>query len=465
VTRATPFEGEVMATHGSILVVDDEEKILRALTRALRDEGHEVTETGDPRQVQRLLAERSFDILVIDNVMPEITGLEIIRRIVASTQEVDRPQMLMMTAHATVESAIEAMKLGALDYLQKPFEIDELLVVVSRALELQQLRVQNRYLMSERDEEFNNYGIVGGSAAVQELLKTIELVAETRSTVLITGETGTGKEMVARAIHYRSGQRDRPLIKVNCAAIPESLLESELFGYVRGAFTGAINNKRGKFALADGGTIFLDEIGTMSPALQAKLLHVLQDREFEPLGAERTQRVDVRVIAASNRDLRQMVAEGKFLEDLFYRLHVIPVQIPPLRERREDIPLLVEHFVKKHRKLAGKRIERIEDGLLKTLEEYDWPGNVRELENTIERAVVLSTGPVITPVAISAIGSPKTQTSALPSLELRGNVEWVERETVRRALEASRGVKKDAAELMGISQRALSYYLAKYRVE
>ncbi len=454
-----------MATHGSILVVDDEEKILRALTRALRDEGHEVTETGDPRHVQRLVAERSFDVLVIDNVMPEITGLEIIRRIVASTQEVDRPQMLMMTAHATVESAIEAMKLGALDYLQKPFEIDELLVVVSRALELQQLRVQNRYLMSERDEEFNNYGIVGGSAAVQELLKTIELVAETRSTVLITGETGTGKEMVARAIHDRSGQRDRPLIKVNCAAIPESLLESELFGYVRGAFTGAINNKRGKFALADGGTIFLDEIGTMSPALQAKLLHVLQDREFEPLGAERTQRVDVRVIAATNRDLRQMVAEGKFLEDLFYRLHVIPVQIPPLRERREDIPLLVEHFVKKHRKLAGKRIERIEDGLLKTLQEYDWPGNVRELENTIERAVVLSTGPVITPVAISAIGSPKTQTSALPSLELRDNVEWVERETVRRALEASRGVKKDAAELMGISQRALSYYLAKYRVE
>ena len=424
-----------------------------------------MAETGDPRQVQRLLAERSFDVLVIDNVMPEISGLEIIRRIVASTQEVDRPQMLMMTAHATVESAIEAMKLGALDYLQKPFEIDELLVVVSRSLELQQLRVQNRYLMSERDEEFNNYGIVGGSTAVQALLKTIELVAETRSTVLITGETGTGKEMVARAIHYRSGQRDRPLIKVNCAAIPESLLESELFGYVRGAFTGAINNKRGKFALADGGTIFLDEIGTMSPALQAKLLHALQNRQFEPLGAERTQRVDVRVIAATNRDLRQMVAEGKFLEDLFYRLHVIPVQIRPLRERREDIPLLVEHFVKKHRKLAGKRIERIEDGVLKTLEEYDWPGNVRELENTIERAVVLSTGPVITPVAISAIGSPKTQTSALPSLELRGNVEWVERETVRRALEASRGVKKDAAELMGISQRALSYYLAKYRVE
>jgi two-component system, NtrC family, response regulator AtoC len=454
-----------MSTRGSILVVDDEEKILRALARALRDEGHEVTEAGDPRKAQRLLADRAFDVLVIDNVMPEVTGLEVIRGLVAATQADERPQMVMMTAHATIESAIEAMKLGALDYLQKPFEIDELLVVVSRAVDLQRLRVQHRYLMSERDEEFNNYGIVGRSQAIVDLLKTIALVAETRSTVLITGETGTGKEMVARAIHDRSPQRDRPLIKVNCAAIPEALLESELFGYVRGAFTGAVNNKRGKFALADGGTIFLDEIGTMSPALQAKLLRVLQDREFEPLGAERTQRVDVRVIAATNRGLQQMVAEGKFLEDLFYRLHVIPVRIPPLRERREDIPLLVDHFVRKHRKLAGKRIERIEDGVLKTLEEYDWPGNVRELENTIERAVVLSTGPVITPVAISAIGTHKPQASSLPSLDLRGNVEWAERETVSQALEAARGVKKDAAELMGISQRALSYYLAKYRVE
>jgi two-component system, NtrC family, response regulator AtoC len=454
-----------MSTTGSILVVDDEEKILRALSRALRDEGHEVTEASDARRAQQWLSDRSFDVLVIDNVMPEVTGLEVVRGLVASTQGEERPQMIMMTAHASIESAIEAMKLGALDYLQKPFEIDELLLVVSRAVELQRLRVHQKYLITERDEEFNNYGIVGRSQAIVDLLKTIELVAETRSTVLITGETGTGKEMVARAIHARSPQRDRPMIKVNCAAIPETLLESELFGYVRGAFTGAVNNKRGKFALADGGTIFLDEIGTMSPALQSKLLRVLQDREFEPLGAERTQRVDVRVIAATNRDLRQMVADGRFLEDLFYRLHVIPVPIPPLRERREDIPLLVDHFVRKHRKLAGKRIDRMEDGVLKTLEQYDWPGNVRELENTIERAVVLSTGPVITPVAISAIGTVKTQPPSLPSLDLRGNVEWAERETVSRALDASKGVKKDAAELMGISQRALSYYLAKYRVE
>jgi two-component system response regulator AtoC len=454
-----------MSIRGSILVVDDEEKILKALARALRDEGHEVTEASDPRRAQRLLADRAFDVLVIDNVMPEVTGLEVIRALVGATQEDERPQMVMMTAHATIESAIEAMKLGALDYLQKPFEIDELLVLVGRAVELQRLRVHHRYLMSERDEEFNNYGIVGRSQAIVDLLKTIDLVAQTRSTVLITGETGTGKEMVARAIHDRSPQRDHPLIKVNCAAIPETLLESELFGYVRGAFTGAVNNKRGKFALADGGTIFLDEIGTMSQTLQSKLLRVLQDREFEPLGAERTQRVDVRVIAATNRDLQQMVAEGKFLEDLFYRLHVIPVRIPPLRERREDIPLLVDHFVLKHRKLAGKRIERIEEGVLKTLQEYRWPGNVRELENAIERAVVLSTGPVITPVAISAIGPAKPAGSALPSLDLRGNVEWAERETVSRAIDAAKGVKKDAAELMGISQRALSYYLAKYRVE
>jgi transcriptional regulator with GAF, ATPase, and Fis domain len=271
--------------------------------------------------------------------------------------------------------------------------------------------------------------------------------------------------MVARAIHHRSAQREMPLIKVNCAAIPDTLLESELFGHVRGAFTGATVTKRGKFALADGGTIFLDEIGTMAPALQAKLLRVLQEREFEPLGAERTQRVDVRVIAATNRDLKQMVADGKFQEDLYYRLNVIPIEIPPLRERREDIPPLVEHFVEKHRQRTGKRIDRVEDDVLAALRQYDWPGNVRELENTIERAVVLATTPVLARAAISLLGATSTPTSGLPSMRLHQNIEWVERETIRRALDQSGGVKKDAAELMGISQRALSYYLAKYRID
>jgi DNA-binding NtrC family response regulator len=454
-----------MPRRGSILLVDDEEKILRALGRALRDSGHEVVETTSPRDAQRLLAERPFDLLVVDNVMPQLGGLDLIREYVTGTPEGERAQILMMTAHATVESAIEAMKLGALDYLQKPFEIDELLVVVRRALEHQRLRTEYRYLRSERDEQFDNYGIVGRSRPMQDIISRAERVAETKSTVLITGETGTGKELVARAIHNRSAQRDMPLIRVNCAAIPESLLESELFGHVRGAFTGAAATKKGKFALADGGTIFLDEIGTMSPALQAKLLRVLQEREFEPLGAERTEKVDVRVIAATNRDLHQMVAEGRFQEDLFYRLNVIPIELPPLRERREDIPALVDHFLRKHAQRTGRRVDRIDDGVLAALQQYDWPGNVRELENTIERAVVLSTGPVITARSVSVLGAAAPQSSGLPSLKLRQNIEWVEKETIRRALESSRGVKKDAAELMGISQRALSYYLAKYRLD
>src|SRR5215212_9402787 len=250
---------------GSILIVDDETKILNALASALRGEGHEVVATASAREAQRLLGQRLFDVLVVDNLMPELTGLDLIRELVATTAPADRPQLLMMTAHATVESAIEAMKLGALDYLQKPFEIDELRVVVNRALDHQRLRTQHGYLLSERDEEFNQYGIVGRSRRIQEVIRTAQMVAKSKSTVLITGETGTGKEMVARAIHFHSAQREMPLVKVNCAAIPENLLESELFGHVRGAFTGALTAKKGKFALADGGSIFLDEIGTMAP--------------------------------------------------------------------------------------------------------------------------------------------------------------------------------------------------------
>src|SRR5688500_11804367 len=397
--------------------------------------------------------------------MPELSGLDVIRALAGSTPEAERPQVLMMTAHATVESATEAMKLGALDYLQKPFDIDELLVVVKRALEHQRLRTQHRYLISERDAEFNHYGIVGRSKRMQEVIRTAGVVAQSKSTILITGETGTGKEMVARAIHFHSAQRTMPLIKVNCAAIPETLLESELFGHVRGAFTGATSNKKGKFALADGGTIFLDEIGTMSPALQAKLLRVLQEREFEPLGSERTQKVDLRVIAATNRDLRQMVGDGRFQEDLYYRLNVIPIHISPLRERREDVPVLVDHFIAKHAQRAGKRIDGVEPGVLDALQAADWPGNVRELENTVERAVVLSPTTTIGPDVVRILGVSSVSPAGLPSLNLRQNLDWAARETVRRALGSAGGVKNDAAEVMGISQRALSYYLAKHRVE
>jgi len=294
-----------------------------------------------------------------------------------------------------------------------------------------------------------------------EVVRHIELVSATRSTVLITGETGTGKELIAQAVHRGSAQRDRPFIKVNCAAIPETLVESELFGHVRGAFTDATGNKRGKFSLADGGSIFLDEIGTMSAAVQAKLLRVLQEREIEPLGAERTERVDVRVIAATNRDLRQLVSQGRFQDDLFYRLHVFPIAVPPLRERLEDIPLLVAHFANKHATRGGKSIDAVEDDVLAALQQYHWPGNVRELENTVERAVVFTRGSTITRDAVTLESATRVQTACVPSLRLRYNVEWAERETIRRALDVS-PAKVQAAKLMGISPRALSYYLTKY---
>ena len=454
-----------MPARGAVLLVDDETKILNALAAAVRGDGHEVVAVTDPREAQRLLSQRLFDVLVVDNLMPELSGLDLIRELTASTTPGEMPQIVMMTAHATVESAIEAMRLGAFDYLQKPFEIDELLVVVNRALDHQRLRTEHTYLIHERDADFNHYGLVGRSKAMQEVIKTAELVARTKSTVLIMGETGTGKELLARAIHSKSAQREMPLIKVNCAAIPESLLESELFGHVRGAFTGATTSKKGKFALADGGTIFLDEIGTMSGSLQAKLLRVLQEREFEPLGSERTQHVDVRVIAATNRDLRQMVADGRFQEDLYYRLNVIPIHIAPLRERRDDIPALIEHFIAKHAQRAGKRIDGVAPGVLEMLRGAEWPGNVRELENTVERAVVLSPGATIGVDAVRILAPASVAPAGLPSLNLRQNIEWVERETMRRALDAASGVKKDAAETMGISQRALSYYLGKHKVD
>ncbi len=454
-----------MTAVGRVLLVDDEEKILKTLGRALRDEGHLVTTAANARDGQRLLVEHSFDLLVIDYRMPDRSGMDVVRELVATTPDSERPAIVVMTAHGSVESAVEAMKLGAQDYLQKPFEVDELLLTARRALAVQRARTELTYLRSERDADFGHYGIIGRSKAMIDISKRIELVAQSRSTVLLTGETGTGKELVARAIHDRSQQRHRPLIKVNCAAIPETLIESELFGHVRGAFTGALSAKKGRFALADGGTIFLDEIATLGPAVQSKLLRVLQEREFEPLGSERTERVDVRVIAATNRDLRAMTTEGRFQEDLYYRLHVIPIDLPPLRQRLDDLPALVDHFVQKFSQRLGKRITGVDDTAMAELRRYHWPGNVRELENTIERAVVLTTGPRLTPDTVWVMGATAAPLAGLPSLRLHQNVEWVERETIRRALEQSRGVKKDAAELMGLSQRALSHYLSKYRID
>ena len=308
---------------------------------------------------------------------------------------------------------------------------------------------------------FHEYGIVGQSQAIAEVIQRIQLVSATRSTVLITGETGTGKELVARAIHDRSAQQDMPFIRVNCAAIPDTLVESELFGHVRGAFTDATGSRKGKFALANRSSIFLDEIGTLGPGIQAKLLRVLQEREIEPLGGEHTEHVDVRVIAATNRDLRQLVGDGRFQDDLFYRLHVIPIFVPPLRERLEDIPMLVRYFTEKHAAHCGKSIVGIEDGVVASLQAYQWPGNVRELENTIERAVVLTRGSTISRDLVTIEATANTSAAIIPSLKLRHNVEWIEQETIRRALDLTTA-KRHAAELLGISPRALSHYLAKY---
>jgi DNA-binding NtrC family response regulator len=445
--------------------VDDEPKIRQTLAATLRAEGHDVTATGSPREALRLLGERPFDLLVVDNLMPELSGLELIREVVTVTGDGERPQMLMMTAHATVESAIEAMKLGAVDYLQKPFDVDEFLVVAAKAIEHGRLRTHHRYLITERDEHYDHYGIIGRSRTMQEVVQRARMVAQSRSTVLITGETGTGKELVARAIHDWSAQREMPLVRVNCAALPETLIESELFGHVKGAFTGAIGNKKGRFALADGGSILLDEIGAVAPAVQAKLLRVLQEREFEPLGSEQSVQVDVRVIAATNKDLRQLVADGRFQEDLYYRLNVIPIALPPLRDRREDIAPLVEHFITRHASRAGKRIDGIAPDAMRVLVDAPWPGNVRELENTVERAVVLATQPIIQARDVTLVSAATPAPGLLPSLNLKQNLEWAERETARRALEFARGVKKDAAEAMGISQRAMSYYVAKHRLD
>jgi DNA-binding NtrC family response regulator len=451
-------------TTGTVLLVDDEPKIRETLRRALRDDGHAVTETGDPREALRMASQQPFDVVVVDHVMPGLNGVEVIQHLAKTTTPEERPQLVMMTAYASVEHAVEAMKLGAFEYLQKPFDIDAFLVVVRRAIELQRLRGHQRLLRDEQAEHFHHYGIVGRSGAMLDVVRTARTVAESKSTVLITGETGTGKELVARAIHEWSKQRDMPLVRVNCAALPDTLIESELFGHVRGAFTGAVASKRGRFALADGGTIFLDEVATIAPAAQAKLLRVLQEREFEPLGAERTVKVDVRIIAATNRDLRKLVADGLFLEDLFYRLNVIPIHVPPLRERREDIPPLVDHFIRAHASRAGKRITGITPAALELVSSAPWPGNVRELENAVERAVVLTRHALVQLDDI-APAVPMRPSGQLPTLLLKANLDYIERETVRQALARTGGVKKDAAEIMGISQRALSYYLAKHRLE
>jgi DNA-binding NtrC family response regulator len=441
-----------------ILVIDDDSSLRRVLEYNLQQEGYLVYTAPDGESGLQLFSEKEPALVITDLKMPGIDGFQVLAAI---KERSPSTAVIVLTAFGAIETAVEAMKLGAFTYLTKPFNRDELKITVRKGLQLQGLTEENRLLKEELSGRADFNSIVGTSRAMEGVFSVVRKVADTEATVLITGESGTGKELVARAVHSGSSRRSGPFIAVNCAAIPKDLLESELFGHVKGAFTGAIRDKEGKFQLADGGTIFLDEVGDLPIELQPKLLRVLQERVVEQVGGTTLQKIDVRVVAATNADLEKWIADGRFREDLYYRLCVIPIKLPPLRERQDDIPLLVRYFCAKF----GAPEVTFSKEALERLQSYNWPGNVRELENTIERAVVLSTGPAINARAISVLGAAAPQTSGLPSLKLRQNIEWVERETIRRALESSGGIKKDAAELMGISQRALSYYLAKYRID
>ena len=372
-----------------ILVVDNEARMRRVLQMMLEGSDYEVDLAEGGEKALARLKDSAFSLVITDMKMPGMSGLALLKEI----KKVDEGiPVIVMTAYGTIPTAIEAMKAGAHDYVLKPFDMEEMKAVVEKALEREKLLRQSQYLREELEAKYQFDNIVGESSQMKEVFRLINQVAPTKSTVLILGESGTGKELIARAIHHSSPRANQPFVVVNCAALPENLLESELFGHVKGAFTGAHRDRQGRFALADGGTIFLDEIGAMSPGLQAKFLRVLQEKEFEPVGGSRSIKVDVRIIAATNQDLKRAVEERNFREDLYYRLNVVPVHLPPLRERKEDIPPLAHHFLRRYSQELTKDVREISPKALELMLQYDWPGNIRELENAVERAIVLSKG-------------------------------------------------------------------------
>ena len=375
-----------------ILVVDDEEIVIRSCLRILGESDYEVESAQDGWEALKKIEENHYDVLVLDIMMPKIDGLEVLQRVKESHPDID---VIMITGLSEIDTAVRAMKLGAFDYLPKPFDPDELKLVVQRALERRQLLRENLDLRNEVSSKYRFENIIGSSPQMQSVYRLIAKCAPTNSTVLLTGESGTGKELIARAIHYNSLRKDKPFVAVDCNSLSESLLESEMFGHVKGSFTGAVANKKGMFEIADNGTLFLDEIGNISLATQAKLLRVIQEREFKAVGDTRTQSANFRLISATNKDLAAMVAAGTFREDLFYRVNVFPVRIPPLRERQDDIPALAYHFLKVFNEELGKQVTEFSAGAMSAIVNHDWPGNVRELENTIQRAVILAADNVI----------------------------------------------------------------------
>jgi DNA-binding NtrC family response regulator len=457
-----------------LLLVEDETPLRQAIAEQLTDRGYRVKQAESGEAALACLAEFAFDIIVTDLRLPGIDGSAVIERAVARYPHIIA---IVVTGFGTVKDAVEAIKRGARDFVSKPFQIDELLHVLESAIEQRQLKSENAYLRSQLEERYKFEGIVGKSRPMERLFQLLETVAPTNSTILITGETGTGKEVVARAIHHNSSRRGNRFVALNCSAIPETLLEAELFGHVRGAFTGAIGNRQGRLEQAHKGTLFLDEVGTMSVSLQMKLLRVLQEREFERVGDSHTIKVDVRVIAATNSDLTKLVAEGQFREDLFYRLNVIPVQLPALRERKEDIPLLVQHFLTKfeaerdaappagHAKGTINRLPRVtvsQEGM-RRLMAYHWPGNVRQLENAIERAVAFTTGRSQIDVEDLPTEVQQAQETAAASsvtlpeegMDLDAFVANIERELIQRSLERTGGNKGQAARLLNLKRTTL----------
>jgi DNA-binding NtrC family response regulator len=440
----------------SILIVDDEENMRFVISRALSGDGYDVSEATTGEQALDLIGKTTPDLVIMDQRMPGINGIDALTRI---KKEHPRLPVILLTAHGNVESAVKAMKAGAADYLTKPFDLEELKLTVGRALEVGNLVRQVDYLRSELDRDYDISGIVGESPEMKEVLDTVSRVAASDATVMIYGESGTGKELIAKAIHEQSNRRRKAFIQLSCAALPETLLESELFGYEKGAFTGATDSKPGRFELADNGSLFLDEIGDISSAVQVKLLRVLEQQTFERLGSSRTLSVDVRLIGATNRDLPEMVREGEFREDLFYRLNVIPIHMPPLRDRRDDISLLAQHFLSRY---APTKV--ITPAAMRLLENYSWPGNVRELQNSIERATVLCRSDEVTPEDLpdEITRGPRASGDSFKLPPGGISLVEVERGLISQALRQTDGNRTRAARLLGISRHTLLYRLDKY---
>ncbi len=449
----------------TVLIVEDEKKMQRLLELSLAEEGYTTQAAADAESALKLFGQHRIDVVITDLKLPGMNGLEFLQAVKRADA---RMPVVLMTAFGTVETAVQAMKAGASDYLIKPFSLEEMKLILQRELDVRRLQEENRDLREALGKRYEFKNIVARSARMQEVLTVVERVAPTNSTVLLGGESGAGKDLIARAIHQHSRRASGPFVKINCAAIPENLLESELFGYEKGAFTGAVAAKPGKFELADKGSIFLDEIGDVPPSIQVKLLRVLQEREFERLGGTKTLKVDVRLIAATNRDLRAALEQGTFREDLYYRLNVVPIDIPPLREHKEDIPDLVKAFIDRFSRESGKTVTGITQAAMRALIEFHWPGNVRELENIIERAVALSAGDEIDTADIhldflpSAGRRTAEGSAAFPPPGL--TLEQFEDEIIREALRRADGNKSQAARLLGLSRNALRYRLSKIGV-